>query len=472
MKKHGLLKILGITVLVLLILTWIIPTSQFTGSEMAKVGLTRLGLFDFFNYPFLAVYYFYQLVLFILIVGGFYGILTKTGVYNTMVDKLAKTIKGKEKIFLVVVSFVLAGLSSVFGFSVIMFMFIPMLISIILLLGYDKVVAFLTTCVSILIGIVGSTYNIYTTGYLNQTLQTTYSDQIIAKIAIFILAYILFIVFTLKYADKVKKSSKNSILEEKTDDKFYVKQTTKPKKAMWPLIVILSFVFVLFMMACIPWADVFGVKVFATFNEYIASAKIGDYTIWSYILGETTELGAWYYGQLAIILLMASLLIGAIYRIKINDFIESFAEGVKKVLGVAAVMVFAMVVVIITAYHPVFPTIAGAMLSWMDGFNVLGALLTSVVAIIGSFLNIEVVYMAQSVVGYVGVLFSDAKPIVGLIFQSMYGITMLAAPTSLMLILGLEYLDIPYTKWLKFSWKWLLELLVIVLIVIVIVTLI
>ena len=42
---------------------------------------------------------------------------------------------------------------------------------------------------------------------------------------------------------------------------------------------------------------------------------------------------------------------------------------------------------------------------------------------------------------------------------------MLVAPTSLILMVVLTYLDIPYTKWLKNIWKFVVELLVIVIIV-------
>ncbi len=471
MKKHGLIKILAIIVLVLLVLSWLIPASQFTGTEMAKVDITRVGLFDLFNYPLLTFQYFIQMALFLLVVGGFYGILNKTGKYNELVEKLAKKLKGKEIAFLVIVSFILAAFSSVFGFSIVMFIFIPFLISVVLLLGYDKIVAFLVTCVSILIGVIGATYNIYVSGYINQTLSTEYSDLIIAKIAIFVIAFALYLMFTLKYANKVKKNSKNSIMDGKTDDVFLTKDKAAAKKKAWPLLVVLGIVFVLFFMASVPWSDVFGIKIFSTFNDTVTAAKIGGYTVWSFLLGEVGALGTWYFAELTQILIMASVAIALIYRIKVDAAIDSFISGVKKVLSVAAVMTLAMAVVIITAYHPVFPTICSAVIGWMDTFNVVSVFLTSFLAVIGSVLNVEMVYLSQSVLGFFGTVFSSSTSIIAVIFQAMYGLTMLVAPTSLMLILGLEYLDIPYTKWLKFSWKFVVELFVILLAIFIIITL-
>ena len=42
---------------------------------------------------------------------------------------------------------------------------------------------------------------------------------------------------------------------------------------------------------------------------------------------------------------------------------------------------------------------------------------------------------------------------------------MLFAPTSVILMVVLSYLDIPYTKWIKTIWKLLLEILAVLLIV-------
>jgi uncharacterized ion transporter superfamily protein YfcC len=54
----------------------------------------------------------------------------------------------------------------------------------------------------------------------------------------------------------------------------------------------------------------------------------------------------------------------------------------------------------------------------------------------------------------------------------MYGLVSLIAPTSILLIIGLVYYDIPYTTWLKFIWRLLLKLIILVIFVVILVTLI
>jgi uncharacterized ion transporter superfamily protein YfcC len=49
-------------------------------------------------------------------------------------------------------------------------------------------------------------------------------------------------------------------------------------------------------------------------------------------------------------------------------------------------------------------------------------------------------------------------PLLVLIQQAMYGIAMLIIPTGAILLAGLSYLEVGYTKWVKNIWKFLLIL--------------
>ena len=57
-----------------------------------------------------------------------------------------------------------------------------------------------------------------------------------------------------------------------------------------------------------------------------------------------------------------------------------------------------------------------------------------------------------------------------LIIQTLYGLVMLIAPTSVLLITGLAYYKISYKEWFKNVWKLLLQILIVIVIIIIIVT--
>ena len=63
--KHNLVKVAGIMVLITVILTWIIPQGMFQGSGITVSEITRVGIFDFFTYGLLGMYYFTVLITFL-----------------------------------------------------------------------------------------------------------------------------------------------------------------------------------------------------------------------------------------------------------------------------------------------------------------------------------------------------------------------------------------------------------------------
>ena len=98
---------------------------------------------------------------------------------------------------------------------------------------------------------------------------------------------------------------------------------------------------------------------------------------------------------------------------------------------------------------------------------------TTIIAILASLFNSDVAYTFQSVLPYYVTKVTNLKDfsIVGIIFTSMYGLTALVAPTSLVLMGVLSYLKVSYKDWLKTVWKLLLELFVILLIIFIILAL-
>ena len=105
-----------------------------------------------------------------------------------------------------------------------------------------------------------------------------------------------------------------------------------------------------------------------------------------------------------------------------------------------------------------------------NDFNVITMTL---IMMLSSIFNVETVYVAQSTLPYVTSVITDTTlyPVLAVLVQAVYGLVMLVAPTSLVLLGVLSYLGIPYKNWLKNVWKLLLELFVILLIIFIILVL-
>ena len=98
--------------------------------------------------------------------------------------------------------------------------------------------------------------------------------------------------------------------------------------------------------------------------------------------------------------------------------------------------------------------------------NGLNVFTMSLAALISSIFNVDLYYAASGVLPYAITLLTDSSvySIIAVIWQAIYGLTTLFAPTSIILIAIISYLDIPYGKWLKSNWKLILELLALCLI--------
>ena len=137
MKKNNTLKVVLIAILFTALLTWLLPISYYSGELITDVRYP-VGLFDLFNYPVMALYYFGQIGVYALIVGAFYAVFEKTGAYRKVCDRIAKLFKGKELIFFAAVIVLLSTIVAFCGFNYELLFVLPLLASIILLMGYDR----------------------------------------------------------------------------------------------------------------------------------------------------------------------------------------------------------------------------------------------------------------------------------------------------------------------------------------------
>ena len=128
MKKHNTFKVVLITILVFMLLTWILPAAYYSNGYVDQ-GRVQMGIFDLFNYPITALSYFGYIAIFVLVVGGLYGVLNKISAYRVMLDKIVSKFKGKENIVLSVIMVLLAVLTSVCGLQLGLIIFVPKIIS-------------------------------------------------------------------------------------------------------------------------------------------------------------------------------------------------------------------------------------------------------------------------------------------------------------------------------------------------------
>jgi len=455
MKKYDLLKVLGITFAVVLLLSWIIPAGVYSSSTYTAFGSTApIGLYDVFRTVPITIATFIQYGLLFLAIGAFYGVLNKTGVYSKIVDEVVKRWSKKQNQFLLLTIVFFALLTSVIGLVNVIFILVPFFVAILLKLGFNKITTFASTVGSMLVSQIGCTFGFSIWGYLKIIFGLEMNTLILARIILFVMLMILFAMLVRKQNEKTKKEE---------DIPLYVKEENK--KEVIPLIVMCILTFILLVVGSYNWYYAFEFDFFKNLSENIMSYEFNGYPLFSNLLGTVSEVGNFGNYDIVVILLISSFLIGWIYSVKFDEIIKGLKEGAKEMLLPATYAMIASVVfaaLINLSGGNFISTIVNKFIGDGKEFTFMGT--------IGSALITSIAYndyytLLANFYGAFSAYETTIIPIVAFIFQTVYGIVMVIAPTSLYLLAGLSYLKIPYKDWVKYIWKFLLLVFGIVVVV-------
>ena len=208
----------------------------------------------------------------------------------------------------------------------------------------------------------------------------------------------------------------------------------------------------------------FGIKLFDDMTKAVREFKLFGFPIFGKILGSVNAFGNWSITDMFLPMALMIGLLMLIYRVKFDDVLDGFVEGAKKAMGPALLVIMIYSILVLVTYHPFQLVIYKTILGFTKGFNICT---TALVSVFAALFNSDPAYTFQSVVPYFSSVITNVKDysLAAVIFQTMYGFTVLVAPTSLVLMGVLAYLKVSYKEWLKAIWKLLLELFIILLII-------
>lgn len=484
MKKHEKFKILGIVFLVGILLTWLIPAGQFTENGFELYKIMPLGFIDIFRTLLSTFANFIHYGMLFLIIGGLYGVMNKTGVYSLIIDNIIKKVKGKEQNFLIFTILFFIIFSSLIGINYLIFILVPFFITILLLLNYEKTTAFVVTIGSILVGNLGATYSNDVNNWLNYFFGKTdlvnkidefnIHNQMITRIIFLIIITVLFILFIIK---KTKDETENGTesnkkgKKEKLNIPLYTKNIKKGRNPL-PLIIICSFAFGIMAIGMFNWNIAFGIEYFENIHASIMGANANGFPIIANLIGSIGELGSWGIYELTIISTIFIIVLAWIYSLSVEETVDSFISGVKEMVPIAFYAIMVNVLFSLIYFNSTganfFYTIANFLVGLTTSLNLA---ILSIISIIGSLIYNNFADFANvlNMITYETYNNTLLLPVITLVLQFIHGLVMFVAPTSILLITGLSYLDISYKEWISYIWKYLLKVVVITFVVLIIV---
>lgn len=491
-KRSGLFKVLLVLLLLVVVATYFIKGRQ--GS------ISYLAIGDVFLNYVQSFYYFFDTAIFIFVIGGLYGALNKVDGYKKLVKVIADKVSDNSKLFIGIMIVVFALLSSLTGLNMILFLFIPFVVSIILMLGYDKLVALSTTVVATLIGLIGGVFitfkdasNQYVTAFTTFDKMVGLKKNFTNALPICILLVLSVVLLVFYVMNHIKKVENGDIKNELSNsDPFYIEPRDKrgrkvkvdySDKRILPVSVMGFVLLILLILGFMPWKDLFGINVFSQFHEWVTGITIPKFTLFGHkiakypvftnlISGNFSAFGEWgslgNYMMAVVLVALFIFVLKFVSKVKFVDLYDGFVYGVKKMLPAVMVSMLAYTLLVCVYNNGMFETvITNASKSYGDNV-VIGALIT----IVGSLLHVDMYYAITGVFSPIVSNLGDKVnlSVYAVMFQSLYGLVQIIAPTSIMLLVGLSYLEIPYKDWIKYIWRFLLLLLIIIFVVLMILT--
>lgn len=464
--------VLFLIILVIAILTWFVPAGEYQVDEAGNIlsgsyAVTEQhpqGLWDVFMAPVKGMIGTettpgaIEVSLFILVVGGFLGVVNRTGALDTGIAQVVKNYKGKEKLLIPILMFIFALGGTTYGMAEETMAFYPLIIPVMVAVGFDTLVAISVVLLGSGVGVLGSTVNPFATGVASQALGISPGEGIVWRLIFFFAMYAAATLFVYRYAVKVQKDPSQSLVYkdyEGNRKKFAVadikeEMTTKQKVVM----ILFGLAFFIMILGLVPWSTLNeNWTFFETMNQWLI-----DLPIIGTILGQQlVPLGSWYFMEITMLFFLMAVIIGVYYRIPEGEIVSTFIEGARDLLGVALVVALARGIQVVMNEGMITATILHIGEQNLSNLSpILFSILTYVFYIPMSFLIPSTSGLAAATMGIMGPLggFADVpQHVVITAYQAASGIINLITPTSGVVMGALAIAGIELTTWWKFTAK-------------------
>lgn len=430
-------------------LTWIVPSGEFERQELTTTGGNiastvvpgtyqaidkvsdqrdlRQGLFDVLSAPAKGIVHAADVIAFVLLLGGVFGIITRTGALDRGLQVLATKLADRG-IFVIPIMMTLLSLGgSTFGMSEEALALYPVVIALMFLLRFDSMTAVLILFLGTQAGYIGATINPFSV-LLAQAVSGVHGNPQLWLRAIAWIAFtLLAIVYTMWYAHGVRKNPESSPVFS-SDKKLQLSLTTFDHQQ--------------------PGFSVPDRIILATFLMTLATISWG-------LLAR-----GWYMAEIGAAFLACGLISGALAKMSASTIAENFVDGCKDFVYAAFIIGLARGILIVAEQGMIIDTI----------LNSLGNFLSSVPTYAFTTLNLLahniVTFFVPSSSGEAALTMPVLAPLADLVginrdslvlgYQFGNGLTNLISPTNGLLLAGLAIAGIRFSQWFRVIWPFFL----------------
>ena len=433
------------------VLTWIVPSGSYqrqevNGREVTVAGTyeqsektyideetgdevdLRQGVFDVLQAPTRGIQEAIEVVAFILIVGGSFQVITKTGAITSGMGRVVRRFKNKDILIIPIamVLFALGGTS--FGMAEETLPFFAIFMPIMMAMGFDSMTAFMVVFVGARTGYIASTINPFNVLIAQGILGIQGNPQLGLRMIAWVVLTAVAITWVVLYARRVKKNPESSITFE--DDIAKKVEFAADESALD--------------------AEFTG-RQKGVLAVFIAGMCL---IIW----GLVTQ--GWYMNEISAVFLAMGLLAGVIAGFSQDVIAQEFVAGIADFAFSAIVVGLARGILVIASDGMIIDTILNALATGLGGIP--AVLFTTLLYAVENLLAI-LVPSSSGLAALTAPIFGPLTELMGLNPEaavwalSMGSATMsLICPTSAILVAGLGVCKIKLGQWWKTVWKFFL----------------
>jgi len=446
--------ILFALIVLVAVLTWIIPAGQYdremneeVGREVAVPGTYQTvesnpqnlidvllapigGFYDPDSYAANAI----DVALFVLMLGGFLGVVNATGSINTGIRQSMRAMEGREIWMIPILMTLFAAGGTSYGMAEETLAFYAILLPVVLRAGYDAVTGVAIILIGAGIGVLGSTINPFATIIAANAASIPFTDGIVLRFVILLGGLAICIAYVMRYAHRVKTERDRSVVARQwsAHERHFLKDgdTADEDDTLSGTQKVILIIFA------------------ATFGAMIWGVATQD----------------WWMARMGALFLGSAIVIGIIGRLGEKGLTGAFVDGARDLLGVALVIGLARGIVVIMEQGLIVDTILHA------AAETLGDL--SSVVFISAMFGIEVAMsffvpsssglavLSMPILAPLADFAGVGRDLVVTAYQSANGLVNLINPTFAVVIGGLAIGRVPYDRWIVFIWPLLVILTV------------
>lgn len=474
-KKRGMPS--SFTILLALLAIVAVITVIVSGTSGGAVTAARLS--DFCTAPVKGFADALPVCLFVMILGGFLGMMTETGALDNGIAVLVQKLKGNEIMLIPVLMLIFSLGGTTYGMCEETVPFYALLAATMMAAGFDPMVGAATVLLGAGCGCLGSTVNPFAVGAAVDALtgvgiEVNQSIIIGLGAVLWIVTTAMSIFFVMSYAKKVKADKGSTILSmqeledaEETHGKAAseVNKEVKLTGRQKGVLIAFAFTFVVMIVGFIPLADLNeGVANF--FDAGAVYDADGNAIVqgWSALI-TGLPIGQWYFDEASTWFFLMAVLIGIIGGLSEKQIVNTFITGAADMMSVVLVIALARGISVLMANTGLDVYVLDAAANALAGLSgVIFAPMSFLVYFGLSFLIPSTSGMAtvsMPIMGPLAVKLGFSPEVMVMIFSSAIGVVNLFTPTSGAIMGGLALAKIEWTTWLKFALKLIVALSVV-----------